>query len=146
MSPFASTIELPAASSQTNSSEIDKSLVEHSDGSAGKNPDESSGQSFEDYIKKHVDSHLNQLFANYQTQQNKSKTSIKKDSEEADAYLKNVQNVLDECRKQYEKVLGNIDAAYGAILNDFTSNPKFTPTSILWTTPSSTKEREERNI
>ena len=131
MSPFASTIELPAASSQTNSSEIDKSLVEHSDGSAGKNPDESSGQSFEDYIKKHADSHLNQLFANYQTQQNKSKTSIKKDSEEADAYLKNVQNVLDECRKQYEKVSGNIDAAYGAILNDFTSNPKFTPTSIV---------------
>ena len=132
MSPFASTIELPAASSQNNSSEIDKSLVEHPDGSAGKNPDESSGQSFEDYIKKHhVDSHLNQLFANYQTQQNKSKGSIKKDYGDADAYLKNVQNVLDESRKQYEKVLGNIDAAYEAILNDFTSNPKFTPTSIV---------------
>ena len=132
MSPFASTIELPAASSQNNSSEIDKSLVEHPDGSAGKNPDESSGQSFEDYIKKHhVDSHLNQLFANYQTQQNTSKGSIKKDSGDADAYLKNVQKVLDESRKQYEKVLGNIDAAYEAILNDFTSNPKFTPTSIV---------------
>lgn len=131
MSPYASKVELPATSSQNNSSEIGKSLVKHSNGIAGKNPDNSSLQSFEDYIKQHLDSHLNEVFASYKIQQDTSKDSFESASEDADAYLKNVQNVLDESRKQYNEVSGKIDAAYRAILNDFTSNPKFTPTSIV---------------